>query len=297
VPVGAAQSCGEALVLVRRQFAQAGISSPELDARILLQEAAEIDAAELARHPDRPLGKVAAERLSQFVARRLGREPVARILGVREFWGLPFRLSAATLEPRPDTETVVEAALASLVDRRASLQILDLGTGTGCLLVALLHELPASSGLGIDRSLEAAKTARRNARLNGVEGRAAFAVGDWAAAVAGRFDLVVANPPYIATRELADLQPEVRLHDPPAALDGGPDGLSAYRAILAAAPRLLKRGGSLVVEIGVDQEAAVTGLARQAGVRIERSVKDLGDRPRAMLMKRTSVDTPRSAPS
>jgi release factor glutamine methyltransferase len=272
-----------ALVRLRRAFAEAGLDTPDLDARILLAEALGIDAAALALRPGEPLGAAGAERLSGYAARRLAREPVARILEVREFWGLPFRLSPGTLVPRPDTETVVEAALAALPDRRAGLRILDLGTGSGCLLVALLHELPNAHGIGVDRSAGALAAARANARLNGVGDRADFAASNWGAALAREFDLVVSNPPYIASRVIGELAPEVRDHDPRSALDGGPDGLAAYRAILADADRLLAPGGRLVAEIGFDQEAAVRALAETAGLAVERVAQDLGGRPRALV--------------
>ena len=281
---GAGATRAEALRLLRRAFAEAGLDTPGLDARILLGEALGVGAAALALHPDEPLGAAAAERLRAFAARRLAREPVARILGTQEFWGLPFRLSPETLVPRPDSETVVEAALAGIADRRARLRILDLGTGSGCLLIALLHELPNAWGLGLDRSPSALATARENARRNGVAGRAAFAASDWAAALAPleRFDLAVSNPPYVATATIPALAPEVRDHDPLKALDGGPDGLAAHRAILSAAPRLLTPTGRLVLEIGFDQETAIRTLAPPAGLTAHHVTPDLAGHPRAV---------------
>ena len=198
---------GEALARLRRAFAEAGLDTPGLDARILLAEALGIDASELALRPGEALGSVAAERLRADAARRLAREPVARILGRQEFWGLSFALSPETLVPRPDTETVVEAALAAVGGRDAAPRILDLGTGSGCLLVALLHELPKAWGVGLDRSPAALATARGNARRNGVADRSAFAASDWGAALDARFDLMVSNPPYIATKEIGGLAP------------------------------------------------------------------------------------------
>jgi release factor glutamine methyltransferase len=276
----------ETFAHLRRAFAEAGLETPELDARILMTDVAQTTAAELALRPDEPLGDAAAERLREWQARRLAGEPVARILGFAEFWGLPFELSPETLVPRPDTETVVEAALAAAPDRAAPLRILDLGTGTGCLLVALLTELPKAWGVGVDRSIRALATARRNAWRIQVDDRAAFAVSDWATALSGSFDLVVSNPPYIATAELAGLSPEVRLHDPRAALDGGPDGLAAYRSILADAKRILAPAGTLVLEVGYDQEAAVTSLAMTTGLAVRQVARDLGGRPRAAVIGR-----------
>ncbi len=275
----------EAFGLVRRAFAEACLDSAARDARILLSEALGVDAAALAMSPDEPLGAAGAEHLLDHVARRLAHEPVARILGQQEFWGLPFWLSPETLVPRPDTETVVEAALAAIPDRCALLRILDLGTGSGCLLVALLHELPDAYGIGVDRSPAALATARHNARRNGVAERAGFVAGDWGAALGPAFELIVANPPYIATGAIAALAPEVRDHDPAGALDGGPDGLDAYRSILADAGRLLAGEGRLVVEIGFDQEVAVRAIAATAGLAIERVAQDLGGHARAVVLR------------
>jgi release factor glutamine methyltransferase len=240
---------------------------------------------EIAARPHLPLGKEAPARLIGFAQRRMAREPVGRILGRREFWGLSFELSPDTLEPRPDTETVVETALSLVPDRQAGLRLLDLGTGSGCLLVALLHELPRASGFGLDCSPGALATARRNAVRNGVGGRSAFAASDWAAAVRGRFDLIVSNPPYIPSPDLAGLAPEVRGHDPIVALDGGADGLAAYRVILAQTSDLLATGGTLVFEIGGTQEEAVGLLAHAARLRVVRAARDLAGYPRALALK------------
>ena len=275
----------EALARLRRAFTEAGLDTPALDARILVTEALGIGATELALRPEALLGGQAA-RLAAWAARRLAREPVSRILGQREFWGLPFMLSPATLVPRPDSETVVETALALVSDRGAPLRLLDLGTGSGCLVVALLHELPGATGLGVDRSFEALSAARANAEANGVGGRARFVASDWASALRGRFDLIVSNPPYIPSGDIAGLDPEVRAHDPPAALDGGSDGLSAYRVILGEADRLLSPAGVLVVEIGVRQAEDLGRLAVEAGLRVLRVSSDLGGQLRAVALER-----------
>jgi release factor glutamine methyltransferase len=285
-PLRGATSRAEAFALLRRAFAEAGLDTPGLDARILLTEALSIGASGLALRPHEPLGTFEVERLRAFATRRLAHEPVARILGHQEFWGLPFRLSPETLVPRPDSETVVEAALDAVGGRDAVPRILDLGTGSGCLLVALLHELPTAWGIGVDRSPAAVATARENARRNEVAGRAGFAVSDWGAALAEKFDLVVSNPPYIATQTIVGLAPEVRCHDPPGALDGGSDGLDAYRAIFQEADRLTAPRGWLVVEIGFDQELSVRGLAAAAGLEVQEVAKDLGGCPRAVVMAR-----------
>lgn len=234
------------------------------DARFLVLHTLGITGSELVLHGERALGAAGAAALAEAVSRRVAGEPVARIVGAWEFWSLPFRLSPETLVPRPDTETVVETALAGLADRTAPLRILDLGTGSGCILVALLSELRNAFGIGLDRSVPALRTARENALANGVSARAAFVAGDWAAALAGRFDLVVSNPPYIATDRIAGLSAEVRLHDPAAALDGGADGLDAYRRIVAAGS-LLAEGGLLVLEVGAGQAEDVAALGLAAG--------------------------------
>lgn len=297
----------QALAQLRRAFAEARLDSAALDARLLLLAALGIAAADLATRPDAPLGEAGAERLTAFAVRRLAREPVARILGTREFWGLPFALSPETLVPRPDSETVVETALAlagagdgspriggappernppARADGRdAPLRILDLGTGSGCLLVALLHERPRASGIGVDRSPGALAAARRNAQANGVGARARFVAADWAAPLRGPFDLVVSNPPYIASPVIAGLDPDVREHDPRLALDGGPDGLDAYRAILGDAGRLLARGGHLVLEIGYDQADAVRDLGAAAGLEFRRLAHDLSGHPRCLAFR------------
>ena len=262
-------------------LAARGIETAALDARILVEEALGITATDLALRGAEPVGQEGAERLKAYLARRVAGEPVARIIGAWEFWGLPFGLSPETLVPRPDTETLVEAALRSRPDGPA--RIADLGTGSGCILVALLTEWPGAFGVGLDRSLGALRTARGNAARNGVADRAAFVAGDWAASLAGPFDLVVANPPYIASAVIAGLSGEVRDHDPHLALDGGTDGLDAYRTILAQVPPLLAPGGHLLVEIGYDQEEALRQLAAAHTLRTEVR-RDLAGHPRVVVM-------------
>jgi release factor glutamine methyltransferase len=262
------------------------VAEPALDARVLVCAALGIDAAALAAHPEIVVGDEGARRLTEYVARRLAREPVARIVGQREFWGMPFELSPETLVPRPETETVVETALRHLGERGTIRRVLDLGTGSGCLLVALLTELPAAAGIGVDQARSALASAKRNAHRNGVAARAGFVASDWAAALDGTFDLVVSNPPYIASGVIERVAQEVRRHDPPLALDGGPDGLCAYRAILADAGRLLAPGALLVLEIGYDQADAVPGLATDAGFTVLEVAPDLAGLPRAVALKR-----------
>jgi len=275
----------QALKDLRRTLAEAGFETAALDARLLLLAVLKIPATELITNPDRPLTVEEASRLEDFRRRRLKHEPVARIVGEREFWGLPFALSPETLVPRPDTETVVETALDLLPNRQAPLLMADFGTGSGCLLVALLHELPQATGLGVDLSLGALDTARRNAWANGVGERSLFALSHWADAVSGRFDLIVSNPPYIASAVIPNLDREVREHDPRLALDGGPDGLEPYRILLSEAKRLLVPGGLLAVEIGYDQADDLRSLAAAKGLEILKVAHDLSGNPRCVAMR------------
>ena len=221
----------------------AGIDEPRRRARWLLAGLLELSPSELVSHPEREIEAVEGLRLRRSLARMVRGEPLSRILGWREFWGLDFALSPDTLDPRPESETMVEAVLARIGERAAPLTILDLGTGTGCLLLALLSEFPAASGIGIDLSAGAAATARRNAEALGLGHRARFAVGSWGSALSARFDVIVANPPYIARAALAGLAPEVVRYDPRLALDGGDDGLAAYRQIAAEMPERLAGDG------------------------------------------------------
>jgi release factor glutamine methyltransferase len=193
------------------------------------------------------------------------REPLALILGRREFWSLDFAVSPATLIPRPESETLIEAALAAFANRAPPQRVLDLGTGTGCLLLAVLSEFSASFGIGVDRSAAAASLAARNAASLGMAGRAAFLCGDWASALAGRFDLVLCNPPYIASGQLGELMPEVSRYEPLSALDGGPDGYCAYRRLIPGLHRLLTPDGAALLELGAGQADTVAGLTREAG--------------------------------
>lgn len=256
-----------------------------LDARILVLEATELDRAALLRDGDEPVGPEAAKRLNRMLARRLAGEPVWRILGRREFWGLEFEITPAVLDPRPDTETLVTAALAALAGRRnASLHILDLGVGSAAILCALLTELPQARGWGIDRSLAACAVAGANVTRLGLGTRALIVNGEWGCALkAAAFDLVVSNPPYIETAVIPTLDMAVRDHDPHAALDGGADGLDCYRVITAELPRLLTRGGVAALEVGAGQAAAVGALLVDAGLSILLAHRDLGGHDRALV--------------
>lgn len=257
-------------------LAAAGFEEPRRQARRLVASALAISRTELFSCSDRPVDASQAGRLRAMLGRMVEHEPLSRILGQREFWGLDFALSSATLDPRPETETVVEAVLRRKPNRSAPLRILDLGTGTGCLLLALLGEYREATGCGIDLSEGAVRTAVRNAARLGLAARARFLVGNWAAAVSGRFDAVVANPPYIATEDLRFLPQEVARYDPRQALDGGEDGLMPYRAIAAALPRLLAPEGIFACEIGVDQADPVGAILTANGLSCDGIEKDLG---------------------
>jgi release factor glutamine methyltransferase len=266
-------------------FRPAGIENAEADARVLVGHALRLDRARLIAQSDRILEAREIEAISALSARRLRHEPVSRILGQKEFWSLGLAVTPDVLVPRPETETVVEAALDFVVRgalRMEKLRILDIGTGSGALLVALLHELPNATGTGTDVSPAALQIARENSAYWGFEPRCSFVVCDIASNIQGPFDLVVSNPPYIAHGEIASLAPEVRDYDPMVALDGGDDGLSAYRAIAADAKRLMAPGGRLFVELGAGQEAAVRAMFTKAGLTVGSARRDLAGIPRVL---------------
>ena len=280
---------GQTVETARRRlaarFKSGAIDSPELDARILVGAALGLDLTGMIAAATRPVTAAEAARLEDFAGRRLKGEPIARILGSREFWGLPLQLSAATLVPRPDTETVVALALQMLragpgADRP---RIVDLGTGSGAILLALLSELPDAMGVGTDISAAALRTASANARNLGLARRAAFVACDYVSALSGPFDLIVSNPPYIRSAEIKDLASEVRDYDPLGALDGGSDGLNAYRVLIPQALRLLAPGGTLALEVGHDQGADVEQLMAAAGLTLHGPPRtDLAGIPRAV---------------
>ncbi|MCC2112276.1 MAG: peptide chain release factor N(5)-glutamine methyltransferase [Hyphomicrobiales bacterium] len=279
----------EALRQMRVAFIEAGLETPDLDARVLLLAALGISVETLVADPDAPLSLDERERVADIAARRLSHVPVARILGRREFWSFDYDLNAATLVPRPETETLA-AAVIELVDgaggRDRPLTIADLGTGSGCILIALLGELPRATGIGVDIAPDAIAAASRNGERAGVADRARFVVGDFAAALSPGIDIVVSNPPYIADGDLLRLAPEVRDHDPHLALDGGADGLDAYRAIIGELARVLAAEGIAALEIGIGQDDDVRSLLRGAGLGDLRTWRDLAGIARVVAGRR-----------
>ena len=264
-------------------FRSARLDSPDLDARLLVGHALDLDHSALASNGERAVTSDDVASIAALAARRLAREPVARIVGRKEFWGLDFIVTPATLVPRPDTETIVEAALAAIADRAAPLLIADFGTGTGALLLALLSELPQATGVATDVSIEALAVARSNALRLNLAARANFVACSYGSALCGPFDLIVCNPPYIPSGDIAGLDPDVRDYDPRLALDGGASGLEGYRVVVADARRLLAPGGILVVELGAGQASAVTALMHAGEIVAEPPKADLSGHFRALL--------------
>lgn len=275
---------GTLLAETRARLAAAGCEQAALDARLLLQRATGLSHTAIASDPQQA---VTAEALADFAAmatRRAAREPVSRILGEREFHGRRFKLTAAVLDPRPDTETVVDAALASLP---GDARILDLGTGSGAIVITLLAERPDATGLATDLSPSALAVARANAVALGVADRLELVEGSWFGPVVGQFDLIVSNPPYISTAEIAGLPPEVKNFDPLSALAGGPDGLDAYRAIAAEAGAFVTADGRVMVEIGAGQAADVGAVFAVHGFGLDGAFRDLGGHVRCLSFRQS----------
>ena len=270
-------------------FAAAGLDAPQEDARHLVSGVLGLTLTEMVTEGARVIDAIEMQAVAEAVERRKNREPVYRILGAREFYGLDFLLSPETLEPRPDTEILVEQCLPFLKRRIAETgraRFVDLGTGTGAIAITLLSQCPEAEGVATDISEGALETARGNALINGVADRLALKQGSWFEAIDGRFDMIVSNPPYIVSNEIAALQPEVRDFDPLAALDGGESGLDAYRAIAAGAGDHLTEGGIVALEIGAEQKTAVTRVFVEAGFKLSVAAKDLGGNDRALIFIR-----------
>lgn len=257
------------------------------DAKLLLSAADNFDALALISQPDAPVQDI--DKAREFIRRRAAREPVSRIIGQRGFWNGTFTITKDVLDPRPDTETLVQTALNACTEYEQQISLVDLGTGSGCILLSLLSELPVAQGIGVDLSAEALAVASQNAAKLGLEARATFRQGSWWSAFSQSeepgFDVAVSNPPYIPSNDVLSLAPEVQNFDPPLALDGGEDGLACYRAILQEAARYIRPGGSLILELGIDQSVAVSALAEEAGLSIRALCEDLNGIPRTIWLK------------
>lgn len=276
------ESVGALLCQAGQLLRAAAIESPRIEARLLLAHAMATTSEALLRDPRAAVPPGAVARFRHVLDQRLAHMPMAQITGRAGFWTLDLEVSAETLIPRADSEALIEAMLESGL---APVRILDLGTGTGCLLLAALSEFPAARGIGVDLRPAAAALAARNAARHGLADRALFLAGDWATALIGRFDLILSNPPYIESAVIPRLMPEVALHEPASALDGGADGLDAYRHILADLPRLLAPGGLAVLELGAGQAAPVTTLVAGHGLCLAGLRADLGGVERAIILK------------
>jgi len=284
-------NAGEAVHLIAEQLEAAGIDTARLDARILVAHAMEVESARIFGYPETVLTDGQSQRLTEVSTRRIGREPLARIVGEKEFWSLTFKVSEETLIPRPETETLVECVLEHISDKAAPLNILDLGTGSGCLLLALLHEIESATGIGVDMSDDALKTAGENAISLGLDARVQFQKNDWCHGLGQTFpegfDLIVSNPPYIPNDEIPGLEPEVAVFEPYAALAGGEDGLDAYRNLVMASTGLLASGGVLGFEVGRTQAEQVRDLGIAAGLGFVEIREDLAGITRCVLFSGT----------
>jgi release factor glutamine methyltransferase len=269
------------------RLAAAGIDGAMREARLLLQAAAEIPIATQIAFPERSIPADAMTQFEALLQRRARREPMAHILGRREFWSLAFKVTADTLDPRPDSETLVQAVLDQAGDRSTALRLIDFGAGTGCLLLALLHELPNATGVGVDTSESALAVAHENAHALGLTERAKFRRGDWDEGIEPGFDIVLSNPPYIPSGDIDGLQPEVASFEPRLALDGGVDGLDSYRRLAPAAARLLRPSGLAAFEIGIGQGDSVRRIMVSAGLRHIATARDLAAVERCLLFRKS----------
>ncbi len=263
---------------------EAGISSAPLDARLLMQQALGYDHATLIRHSDNSLAQDQQERFEQLLARRMRREPLSHITGYREFWKHRFLVSPEVLDPRPDSETLIEAVLRYLPDKGKTFTMLDLGVGSGCLLLSLLGEYPNARGVGVDISEAALAVARQNAEQLALEARCDFLQDNWGKTLHPAFDMIISNPPYIADVDMEHLEPEVGRYEPRLALSGGQDGLAAYRAIALQLKRLLRKRGLAVVELGAGQHDAVARIMCEAGLERKESAEDISGIDRALII-------------
>jgi release factor glutamine methyltransferase len=280
---------GALLAETRASLAEAGVDNPRLDARLIVGAASGATIEQMIARPDTPVDAVSAAFARALAERRADGAPIAYLLGAKEFWSLDFTVTGATLVPRPDSETLVEAALARCADWSRPWRVADLGTGSGCLMLAFLSERPHATGIGLDASIEALSVARANSRAHWLDARARFVCGNWTSALGGPFDLVFANPPYIPSDEIPRLAREVRDYEPYEALHGGADGLDHYRIILADLPRILAPGGAVVFEVGQGQALPVADLCELADLSVEAIRRDLGGISRCVVAGKASA--------
>ena len=273
----------EAVKTAALRLSKAGLEDPSREARLLVGASLEAGRSGLLLDPAKGLTPKEEEQFKAVLERRCLREPLSRILGVREFWSMPFKISPAVLDPRADSETLIEGLLSSLPDRSTPLRILDLGTGCGCLLLALLSELPEARGQGLDISQDAIAVAEENARDLRLDHRAFFLNADWQDGIGQDWDIVLSNPPYVASGDIPCLSPEVRNYDPHPALDGGEDGLTAYRQVIGLAAAALRPCGLLALELGIGQAKEVRKLLTNAGFVPGPTKRDLGGIERAII--------------
>ncbi|MBC7954172.1 MAG: peptide chain release factor N(5)-glutamine methyltransferase [Rhodospirillaceae bacterium] len=274
---------GDAARHIAERLRAIGIESHRLDARLLVAEVLGVEPNIVFTRPDMALTQEQTARLDQLAARRVAREPMSHILGRRGFWTLTLKVTADTLDPRGDTETLIEAVLSRIADRQAPLRMVDFGTGTGAILLSLLSELPNATGLAVDKSPAALAVARENAVANGVGDRTEFLLSDWGRDVDERFDVIVSNPPYIPDQDIDGLEPEVAAFEPRLALAGGPDGLDCYRALIPHMARLLAPGGIAAVEVGMGQAQSVASLFAAAGLVVGAVASDLAGIERCVV--------------
>ncbi len=279
-------TAGQSINAAAARLAGVGIDTAHYDARLMVAEVLGVEMRRLPSSHHAELNGDETARLAAMLDRRLAREPMSHILGRRGFWTLEFQVTADTLDPRPDTETLIEAVLAALDDRGRPRRLLDFGTGSGCILLTLLSELGHSTGLGIDASQAALAVARRNADLLGLASRAEFRLGDWGNGLEGAFDVIVSNPPYIPDGDIDGLEPEVAHYEPRSALAGGPDGLECYRRLIPHMARLLAPGGVAALEVGAGQAAEVSAVLAAAGLPGATTRRDLGSIERCVIVQR-----------
>jgi release factor glutamine methyltransferase len=280
-----ANTLGSAFEQAFQMLKEAGVGEARLDARLLVAHATENETATIFGFPERPIENQQVLLLEASLRRRIAREPMAYILKTREFWSLPFIVSSDTLVPRPDSETLIEAVLEHIPETRRNLSILDLGTGSGCLLLSLLSKFSNAIGIGVDASEAALDIAKQNAAALGLEERATFVVSDWTEKVEEQFDIVIANPPYIPSSDIPNLEADVAQYEPLSALDGGANGLDSYRKILRQLPKVLTDDASIFLESGAGQASAVSEMVREIGFQHIETKKDLAGIERCVIGK------------